>query len=429
MPARWQKFFNDVADAFWLLPALLVASGALLALGLADAEQNGLVPASILRWTYGGGDSGARILLGAIASSSITVAGTLFSITIAALSLASTQMGPRLLGSFMRDRGNQVTLGVLLATFAYALVLLRTVRGGETVFVPQLALSIGVGLALACIWAVIYFVHHVAIRINVDTVIDIVHHDLERGIEKLARTSEGGDLAAPSWEGSSWVRSTDSGYLQQVDEAALTDWAAGRGVVVQLLVRPGSYVFPQGYVARVAPTTPDAHQAVRDALVLGRRPASFADLEFTVNQLVEVAARALSPGINDPLTANRVLDRFGSSLCRLAERHMPAETVGRDGRPLLVRHPVTYPGLTSAMFDIIRQNAAGQPAVLIHMVDVLHDVVLCERDGARLAVLSREAGLVIADGRRAFGNPTDIAELEAHYARFAKAAQEGAPDV
>jgi uncharacterized membrane protein len=198
-------------------------------------------------------------------------------------------------------------------------------------------------------------------------------------------------------------------------------------VVVHLLVGPGDFVHAEAFVARVSPSTADAHQAVRDALVLGRRKAGFADLEFCVDQLVEVAARALSSGMNDPMTANRVLDRLGAALCSMVARGLPEPAVICDGRVVVVRKPATYEGLANAMFNIIRQSAASQPAVLLHMLDVLRQVALCERRPERLSALRRHAALALEDGRRAFANPSDRADLEARHERFAVSATLGEP--
>lgn len=166
MRARLLRFLQDVSDAFWVLPALIVLTLACLAAAVVDVRLLGHLPSWIpSTWVYGGGETGARTLLGAVASSTIGVAGTLFSITIAALTLASNQMGPRLLRNFMRDRGNQLTLGVFLGTFGYALIVLRAVRGGETeTFVPALGVTLGLGLAGVCMALLIYFIHHVANR-------------------------------------------------------------------------------------------------------------------------------------------------------------------------------------------------------------------------------------------------------------------------
>ena len=165
----------------------MVLFGIAGALGLVEVDRSGLIPRWVLEdWLYDGGATGARTLLGAIASSTIGVAGTVFSITIAALSLAAGQMGPRLLRNFTRDRGNQLTLGVFLGTFSYALIVLRSVRTeGEGGFIPHLSLSVGIALAFVCVATLVYFVGHMAGRINVDTVIELVSDDVHSAIRRL----------------------------------------------------------------------------------------------------------------------------------------------------------------------------------------------------------------------------------------------------
>ena len=130
MTARLRKFLDDLRETFWLVPAVMVLGGVVLAVAAVAIDGHGVVPQWLREgaWLYDGGATGARGLLGAVASSTITVAGTVFSITIAALSLAAGQMGPRLLRNFTRDRGNQLVLGIFLGTFVYSLLVLRSVR-------------------------------------------------------------------------------------------------------------------------------------------------------------------------------------------------------------------------------------------------------------------------------------------------------------
>ena len=160
MRARLAKAWQLLGELFWVLPALIVLGCAIAAFVLLAVDRYDMVP----RWLldspliYSGDATGARTLLGAVASSTISVAGTVFSITIAALTLAAGQMGPRLLRNFTRDRGNQATLGVFLGTFTYALLVLRTVRGDAGGFTPHASLSFGVLLAFVCVGMLIYFV-------------------------------------------------------------------------------------------------------------------------------------------------------------------------------------------------------------------------------------------------------------------------------
>lgn len=422
MSARIRAWMEALGDQFWLRPALIVMGCiglAQFAIWLETARIAGYdASSSEANWAWTGGAEGARALLSAVASSTIGVAGTTFSITIAALSLASNQMGPRLLRNFVRDARNQAVLGTFLGTFAYALVVLRTVRTvEEQPFVPHFAVSGAIFLALVCIGTLVWFVHHIATSINVETVIDAVHRDLCEAVQK--QTLDAPDLRRPhDGPGGDAIGSAAGGYLQAVDTASLVEWAKENRVVLTLRVRPGDYV-PRGFpVAFLSARVDGADDAVAQALAFGRRPAALQDLEYSVRQLVEIAVRALSPGINDPMTAGSVLDHLGDALCRIVPRHLPTGAGARDGRIVLV-YPVTdYAGLCDAMFDLIRQNAAGSVYVLARLLDVLSRTAELERLPDRVAELRRHADLTLASARRDVADPGDLANLEERHRRF-----------
>ncbi len=337
---------------------------------------------------------------------------------MSALTLASGQMGPRLLRNFIRDARNQTVLGIFLGTFAYALMVLRTVRTvEEDPFVPHLAITGAMALALVAVGTLVWFVHHIATSINIETVVDAVQQDLCKAIE--ARTLDAADAARPSDASTgSAVATTGGGYLQAVDTDALADWAEERGITVVLRFRPGDYV-PSGFpVAFLSAGVEGADEAIARALTLGRRPTSLQDLEYSIRQLVEIAVRALSPGINDPFTAGSVVDHLGDALCRIAPRHLPTGAVVREGRVVLV-HPVTdYDGLCDAMFHMIRQNSAGSVLVLGRMLDVLTRVAEVERLTTRLQELRRHADLIQAAAERDVADPHDLDDLRQRHAKF-----------
>ena len=429
MRARLAKAWSSFTEVFWVLPAAIIVACALLALGLLQIDGRGLVPSWLIDspFVYSGGATGARTLLGAVAASTIGVAGTVFSITIAALSLAAGQMGPRLLRNFTRDRGNQTTLGTFLGTFTYALFVLRTVRDdGSDTFVPHLALSVGMALAFVSVGMLVYFVEHIAGRINVDTVIELVFEDVTRAMLKLTTVTPPPRLASGyDFSGGRMITETRYGFLQHLDEAGLADWAAENQTVIHLLVRPGDYIFPGAPIAVAKPPVDGGAKAISDATALGSHRVSAQDLEFAVRQLEEVAVRALSPGINDPHTAMSVLVRFGTVLCNLAGRHLPGGVVLREGKPVMIRSSVTYDGLTDAMFHMIRQNAAGSTAVLCTGLDVLIAVASVDRTATRLATLQRHADLWLTDAKRDIANPADVFDVEHRHASFALMRKDG----
>ncbi|MBR0648722.1 DUF2254 domain-containing protein [Roseomonas terrae] len=419
MMHRLRGAFESLGDLFWLRPACIVAAGIILsALAIWAEGRANFGPPWWTGWIYSGGEAGARALLGAVASSTIGVAGTVFSITVAALSLASGQMGPRLLRNFTRDGGNQVALGIFLGTFVYALMLLRSVRSAdEGAFIPHLGVSGALLLALLCVGTLIWFVHHIANGINVNIVIDLVHRDLSDAI--LALTSEKPAMSSPAAPlAGTPIAISKAGYLRTVDDEALADWAAKHQTALTLLVRPGDYILPGLPIAEVAdPGVASAAQIeIASACSIGSRPAAAQDLEFAVRQLVEVAVRALSPGINDPFTATAVLDHLGAALTEVAPRNLAGNVLLRDGTVALHRKVTDYAGLCDAMFHMIRQNAASSAAVLIRLIDVLQKALQVEKRPERQAILVRHAQLALAVGRTSITDPVGLSDLESHFA-------------
>jgi uncharacterized membrane protein len=412
MRNRFNAFREWLGDVFWVIPALLSLAGVMLAeLALrVDAPD---LPQGLL---FAEDVSGARALLGTIAGSAIGVAGTIFSITIAALSLTSGQMGPRLLRNFLRDAGNKWALGLFLLTFAFCIELQRGMGAGEKVSLPHLGLAMAVGLALMCTGLLAWFVHHVASGINVETVIALVQEELGAACDRLTTEEappEGQRLAEPP--PGAPIRCAGTGYLRAIDHDALADWAQEKGAVLSVLVRPGDYLHPASRVAEVTPEgcAADAAAAMRRAMTLGNRPAAAQDLEFAVRQLVEVAVRALSPGINDPFTAMAVLDRLGAALCGLRGRHLPPAALLRDGAVVLYRRGTSYDGLCDAMFHMIRQAGAGSAAVLIRLVEVIGDALDGETDPARREHLECHVRLALAAGQGGIADAAGRADLEA----------------
>lgn len=394
------KFTQALADAFWLIPAVLVSLLAGLGLAVVEIQARGFspdwIPAAVV---YGGGETGARTLLGAVASSSIAVAGTIFSVTLAALSLASNQLGPRLLRNFTQDRGNQLTLGVLLGTFAYTLMVLRSVRGGSDAFVPGLGVSVALLLAAWCIGMLVYFVHHIANGINVDTVISLVHRDLVKEVRRLDREQGEDEPRADFCAAGSPLRAARGGYLLSLDAKGLADWAAENGVRLRMRCGPGDYVFPGEQIGWVEPFHPKAEDRVRDALAVTAVVQSGDPLSFAIQQLVSVGVRALSPGINDPLTAITVADCLGAAFCELAGRALPAGVIRRADEAVLVFRRNTYRDYVEQAFGLIAESATGSPTVMRHLLDVLGSVAAVEPRQDRLEALRKLAARAMEIGR------------------------------
>jgi uncharacterized membrane protein len=339
---------------------------------------------------------GAHEVLSTIAGSMITVAGVVFSITIVAIAYASSQFGPRVLTNFMADRGNKVTLGTFIATFTYCLVVLRTIRGGdEGSFVPQMAVLVGLLLAFCSIGVLIYFIHHVPQSIHINNVVAHIGRQLIRDVGKRFPTSIG-EPASGDEEASNCARSAApafaaggdaeieriaadaTGYLQKIDEDALLRVASERDLVLRVRYRPGDYVFAGRGLLEAWPAErvdEECALALRRAYSVGALRTPSGDLEFLINELVEIATRALSSGINDPTTASTCMDWLGAGATEIARRRLPDSLrVDDEGKVRVVALPDGFAEYVERAFGRLRQYAARDMNAALHLLRTLGEV-------------------------------------------------------
>lgn len=433
------KYWDRLRSSFWFVPAAMACLA--VALAVSSVELDRAVAGDLLKrlgWSYSGGAEGASLLLGTVAGSMVAIAGTVFSMTLVALSLASSQLGPRLLRNFMRDTVNQVVLGTFVATFVYCLLVLRTVRRvDEGAFVPHLSVSIGVLLAIVSVGVLIYFIHHISVSIQADQVVARVGKELEDGIDRLfpshlgkpgsdaSRVPSEGDLPAAFAREARPVGAAEDGYLQLIDTDALMALASQEDLLVRLERRPGHYLTKGRAMVMVWPgdrVTEALVGKVNAAFVLGNQRTAAQDIEFTFHQLVEIAVRALSPGINDPFTAIACVDRLGSALCRLARCDMPApQRFGSDRRLRLVAQGSTFAGIVDTAFNQIRQSARPNPAMAIRMLDAIVQIAGHVRSAQDVACLQRHAGMIIRGAREAVPEADDVLAVEAAFAKASHA--------
>jgi uncharacterized membrane protein len=438
MTARLSTFLDRIRSSYWFLPAVmsLVAVGLSTLMLSLDRRYADRIPSDAW-WLYGGEAEGARVVLSAIVTSMISVTSVVFSITIVALTLAAGQFGSRVLRNFMRDRGNQVTLGTFIATFVYAMLVLRTVRGVEDAeFVPPLAMSMGILLVFVSVGILIYFIHHVASSIQADSVVHSIARETEDAIERLfpgaigeerpdGTRSEGGTPGATSLPtrfdaDAKLVRARRGDQLQIIDHEGLMELAVEHDLVIRLRARPGDFVVPDGIIAQVwkeGDLEPELLGEVRDVFVLGQSRSLQQDAEFGILQLVEVAVRALSTGINDPFTAMNCVDRISSLLCRLAGRAFPeAERFDDEGTLRVVADTSSFGGFVDAGFNQIRQNARGSVAVLIRMLEAMESIGAQARTHEQRQVLEQHAVLVLQAGLAGEPPGPDRMDLEKAHA-------------
>lgn len=327
-----------VRSSYWFVPMLLAFSGFTAGLLLVVVDSRlGDDWLGRFEWFYGSRPDGARALLATVAGSMITVAGVVFSITLAAVTYASGQYGPRLLTYFVRDRGNQATLGAFIGTFLYCIVVLRTVRSAEETsadtggavreaFVPHVAMFGAMALAVVSIGVLIYFVHHVTDVIHINNVIARIGRGLLDRIN--GRGDTGGDLVAPEVAVAqvhepARLLSTRTGYIESIDVPELVQQASKAGVVLRIAVRPGDFVRRGDVLMRGGPMIVPELSACEHLFAINRRRSDLESLTHSIDELVEIAVRALSPGISDPFTAIACMDWLQAALYELG--NLPPE--------------------------------------------------------------------------------------------------------
>lgn len=429
MKARLSNLWYRMRGSYWFVPALLVVMAVAMAFVTTALSSSLSWQAwEPLRWIYSGGPEGARTILSTIAASMITVAGVVFSITIVALTLASSQFGPRLLVNFMRDTTNQVVLGIFIATFIYCLLVMRTVLSTPGhVFVPYLAVAFALVLALVNVGVLIFYIHHASNSIRAENVIAAVSEDLNAAIERLIRNRANEVVPSPGAtslpenfdEQACLVKATRSGYLQAIDVDTLVHRATEHDLVLHVKTRPGDFAVEGSCLLSAWPSerlTEELYGSLSGPFILGGARTSEQDIEFSIHQLVEVALRALSPGINDPHTAMNCIDWLGASLCRLSDKYDPSPyCFDQEGRLRVVLKPITFEGLTNAAFDQIRQYGRTSVAVTLHLLETITTVTEQTHQPDMRQALRRHALMCkeIAD-TEAFGN-WDRKDLEERF--------------
>lgn len=439
MIARLLHLWERARSSLWFVPACMSAAAAVLAVVAAPLDAGLADRGEMPFFLYSGDRDGARELLATVAGSMITVAGVTFSVTVVALSLASSQFGPRLLVSFMRDPGNQLVLGTFIATFLFCLMALGT--GGGTInpeAVPIVSTTLALLFAVASVAVLIYFIHHAASSMRAEHVIDVVFRDLHEAVERLA-PREGAealdpeDVDAPSpvqepHRVSCVVTAPRDGYIQRVDEAGLVSIASEEDLLLRARRRPGHFVVEGEPLLRVEgrkEIAPKLAGRVQACFILGGARSHDQDPEYGVHQLVEIAVRALSPGVNDPYTALSCVDWLGAALCKVAERPLRSARHRDEGGQLrLVVDPITFDGMLAAAFNQIRQNAQATPAVSMRILEALARIGRRTRREDRRAAVRAQIEMIVHGARSEGLQESDREDLEARY-RAALASIEG----
>jgi uncharacterized membrane protein len=335
-----------------------------------------------MRWLVPSDPGMAQLMLGATAGSCITVVSVVYSVLLIALTFASMQFSPRILSSFIKDRISQTTLGLFIGTFGYSLILLPSVHSGTRDLVPTFSLSVSLVLSAICLFYLIYFIHHLAIAIQVNYIVDRIATEAEKTIEKsFGKSLKGFPAETPSpVEPTSGLRvvSRRSGYIQFLDERKLVDLADCENCTFFVHRVVGQYV-PSGVaLITIQGKAESSDKIKRKALScfhIGALRSMEDDIEFGMLQLVDIALKAISPAVNDPSTAINCVDNLSRILVKAATLQPPSNQVlNEQGIMRLVRRQPNFPRLLAIAFDQIVPYAKNDMAVSLRIMRVLHDI-------------------------------------------------------
>lgn len=389
------RFRDSLTDSFWFLPLIMTLLAGGSAVGSVALDQAiGGDWAQKIGWVWAGGPDGARGVLSTVAGSLMTVVSIVFSLTVTTLAQTSSHYGPRVLRNFTSDRFVQFTLGIFVSTFVYCLLVLRTVRSGDdSIFVPYISVNLGMLLTLASLAVLIFFIHHVSQSIQAETLISEVGEEFQKALPVLfpehigqpqdtsQSTLESTSDTVPKpeqWRMAGAVGSDTTGYLQSVDNEQLMQLATQHNLILKLEKRPGDFVADASPLVRVLP--PLALNApleckLRNCFGIGHRHTPHQDALYIIQQLVEIAAHALSPGINEPFTALGCIDWLGAAIQSVAQRELP-NPLRQDekGQLRVIASSLTFADLVYAAFDPIRLYGADNPDIMLRLLQVIADI-------------------------------------------------------
>lgn len=396
---RVQQVLIGIRASFWFVPVLLMVSAMASALGLVEFDRH--FRTDLRDWwpsLFMTEPDGARSMLSAIATSMATVAGVVFSITTVTLALASSQYTSRVLRNFMRDRVTQVVLGIFIGVYIYCLLVLRTITGEGTTFVPSVAVLFAIALAVFAAVLFIVFIHHTAASIQAVEIIRAISLETQCAIDRaFPDKASGQDDADPRWQdpGGTWtaVPSLEMGYLQAVKLEALRDFAEARGITLRMDRYIGDFIAKGDALASIkgaAVMDPPLVEDVNKFYAIDSYRTIDQDPGLGFRQLVDIAIKALSPGINDTTTAILAIDQLDVLLACCASRRMGRSLHKVGPHTRLIENAPAFGDMLSLSFNQIIENAEGNTEVILRVLSSIAYLAPRVKGQAHAAALQRQ---------------------------------------
>ncbi|MBB34231.1 MAG: hypothetical protein CME88_15060 [Hirschia sp.] len=397
MTSRLWEIWEQLRSSYWFAPAIMAFAAVIASLLAIEFDRHWFRDIfGDIDWLFNNQPEGARAVLSTLAGSMITVGGVVFSITLVTVANAAQQYGPRLLTNYMRDSVNQLTLGAFIATFLYCLMVLRAVQSAPpdagadeaTFFVPHFALLLALVMAVMSIGVLIHFLNHIPGSIHISNVIAQIGADLEDQVQtrfpiQLGKPAdEDPAQALQRWKNiapselhspddnqpeARNIKAEKSGYVRFIDDNRLMSLLRENDLYLELDVQPGDFVIKGESLMRMAPNPDECDEicgALCDCVLIGNSRTPAQDMRFLANELVEIAARALSPGVNDPITAITCINWLVATQAELGRRSPPSPVrQDKNGAPRIRSDALTFEQmLESGLGQVIPYAATDKMA-------------------------------------------------------------------
>lgn len=420
-----KQLWSNFRSSLWFVPVLMVIASSVLALVFieVDGRTNQELLAKYPR-IFGAGADGSRGMLSSIAGSMITVAGLTFSLTIVAMAQVSSQYTSRILRNFMRDRSNQFVMGFFVGIFVYCLIVLRTIRGGdEGRFIPSLAVLFGLLLAISSVGVLIFFIHHIASSIQASSIISSAAEETIGALQRLFadQVSEEieeaeANLSAGLLAGKSWrpIPALRTGYVQDFDAEGLLTFTLEFNCILRMERGMGSFVVKDSPLVSIGATANGVRvdegttERLNELFTIRHYRTIDQDVAFGIRQIVDIALKALSPGVNDTTTAVVCIDYLGAILAELAGRRIDPHFRSEEGDVRVIAQSATFESLVQGAFDQIRDVAADNTAIYLRLLSAIETITRRTTTTRRRAALAIQVDLISDEAERVLASDYNI---------------------
>ncbi|MBN2154670.1 MAG: DUF2254 domain-containing protein [Candidatus Lokiarchaeota archaeon] len=422
-------YWSELKSSFWFIPVLIIILAVALAILFLFIDSQVKISESIQGYFFISNPSSARVVLSTISAAMIGVAGTVFSIILVVLTLTSNQFGSRLIKNFMYIKLNQVVLGSYVSTFAYCLIILSAITENELIiFVPTFSIILAIITAIANIILLIIFIHNVATSIQAENVIADISESLSMNLQTLFPETMGEEVEEEEEEELDEVlikreykeklvfHSLKSGYLRYINTEALFGIAMELDVLIEIYFRPGHYIVKDSEIGLIYSNNildEEVIKRIQTQFNLGKSRTQQQDAEHAIHQMVEIADRALSPGINDPYTAIACIDNLTSTMCFLANAKIPSRyRFDSESKLRVITDVLTYEGMLDAAFNQIRQYAKGNPSVIIRLMEALLTISKFTKQSKHKKIIRKHAIMLLNVAEQSIEEQNDLKDFK-----------------